>query len=99
MDVANLTEELRLAGGWLPGKRVALDFGAAGAILLDGVAATIGAETAGADATVTVGWSDWLAIRDGTLDPMSAYLSGRLRIAGDLGAAMQLAALLARLGS
>lgn len=96
MEVAELADHLRRTEGWLPGKRILLDFGTAGAVMLDGIAGAVGDEPGAADATVTIDWADWLAMIDGRLDPMRAYLGGRLRIAGELAAAMELAGNLAR---
>ncbi len=96
MEVAELADHLRRNEGWLPGKLILLDFGTAGAIMLDGIAGAVADQPGAADATVTIDWTDWLAMIDGQLDPMRAYLSGRLRIAGELAAAMQLAARVAR---
>lgn len=97
MEIAELAQRLRRTEGWLPGKRVLLDFGSSGAIMLDGVACAVGDEPGPADATVMIDWSDWLAILEGKHDPMRAYLSGRLRIAGELPVAIELAARLAQL--
>lgn len=42
------------------------------------------------DITMTVSDKDWLAITDGKLDPTSAFMTGRLKIAGDMMLAMRL---------
>ena len=39
--------------------------------------------------TVTVDSDNWLAILAGTLNPMSAVMSGKLKIAGDMAVMMQ----------
>lgn len=39
--------------------------------------------------TVTVASQDWLAILRGTLNPMTAVLGGKLKIAGDMALMMQ----------
>lgn len=36
-----------------------------------------------ANATVTISAADWIALNEGTLDPMAAYMSGRLKATGD----------------
>jgi len=39
--------------------------------------------------TVTVASEDWLAVLRGTLNPMTAVLGGKLKIAGDMAVMMQ----------
>jgi putative sterol carrier protein len=41
------------------------------------------------DVTFTVADTDWLAIAAGTLAPMNAFASGKLKVAGDLMLAMK----------
>ena len=38
---------------------------------------------ADANATVTISAEDWIALNEGRLDPMAAYLSGKLKASGD----------------
>lgn len=38
---------------------------------------------ADAQATVTISAEDWIALNEGRLDPMTAYLTGKLKAAGD----------------
>jgi putative sterol carrier protein len=45
------------------------------------------------DVTLTMAGDDCMAVLEGRLNGITAYLSGRLRIEGDLGLAMRLAAL------
>lgn len=42
------------------------------------------------DITITVADKDWLAIAEGKLNPMSAFTSGKVKIAGDMMLAMKL---------
>jgi putative sterol carrier protein len=42
-----------------------------------------------ADITFTVADTDWLAIADGSADPMSSFASGKLKLAGDMMLAMK----------
>jgi putative sterol carrier protein len=42
-------------------------------------------------------WRDWIALSQGDLDPTRAYMSGRLRVDGDLSAAMELGSLFKQL--
>ena len=59
-----------------------------GAIVLDD--AGVRASDDEADVTLTSDTDTFRAILDGDLDPTSAFMSGRLKIDGDMGAAMRL---------
>jgi putative sterol carrier protein len=59
-----------------------------GAIILDGTGARAGDEEA--DVTMTADTDTFRAILEGALNPTAAFMTGRLRIAGDMGAAMRL---------
>src|SRR6059058_4963330 len=41
------------------------------------------------DVTFTISDKDWLAITEGKLDAQSAFFSGQLKIAGDMGLALR----------
>lgn len=64
-----------------------------GAIILDGSGARAGDEEA--DVTMTADTETFRSILDGSLNPTSAFMSGRLKIDGDMGAAMRLGGVLA----
>ena len=64
-----------------------------GAIMLDETGARAGDEAA--DVTMTADTDTFRAILDGALNPTAAFMTGRLRIAGDMGAAMRLGSALA----
>jgi putative sterol carrier protein len=59
-----------------------------GAIILDETGARAGDDEA--DVTMTADTDTFRAILDGNLNPTAAFMTGRLRIAGDMGAAMRL---------
>lgn len=42
-----------------------------------------------AQATLTMAAPDWIGLNEGTLDPMTAFVSGKLKIAGDQGLAQK----------
>jgi putative sterol carrier protein len=97
MTKADLIDKMQRHQAWVPGKRVRLDFGNDGAVLVDGIGCAVSEVDGPADATVGISWADWRALSDGALEPMSAYMMGKLRVSGDTGAAMQLGSLLASL--
>lgn len=100
VDLAQVTEHIRGAVGANSGlgKTVKLDLGDAGKIFIDGVSSpnAVTNEDKPADATVSIGWDDFLALSDGKLDPMMAFMQGKLKIAGDMMIAQKLAPLLKR---
>ena len=60
-----------------------------GAIMLDGDGARSGDDEA--EVTMTADADTFREILDGSLNPTAAFMSGRLKIDGDMGAAMRLA--------
>ncbi len=64
-----------------------------GAIVLDGGGARAGDDDT--EVTMTADTDTFRSILDGSLDPTSAFMTGRLRIDGDMGAAMRLGSALA----
>ncbi len=60
-----------------------------GAIMLDSDGARAGDEEA--EVTMTADADTFREILDGSLNPTSAFMGGRLKIDGDMGAAMRLA--------
>jgi len=81
----------------LPGKRVKLDFGSEGVVMLDGLANQVTEEDGDADTTIKVSWDDWTALSEGRLDGMTAFMQGKLKVEGDMSAAMQLQGVLSKL--
>jgi putative sterol carrier protein len=97
MTKQELAAKMQEAGAWLPGKRVKLDFGDDGTIMLDGAASQVSEEDGAADTTIKVSWDDWQSMAAGELDGMTAFMTGKLRIEGDMSNAMQLQGVLAKL--
>jgi putative sterol carrier protein len=84
-----------VAGGGLD-QSVKFDLGPDGVIHLDGT--TVTNEDKPADCTLTLSKADFEAMGRKELDPTMAFMSGRLKIAGDMGVAMKLQPILARVG-
>jgi putative sterol carrier protein len=98
MTKAELLTKMQDAGAWLPGKSVKIDFGGDhGVILLDGVNSLVSDADSPADTTIKVSWDDWQALSSGTLDGMTAFMMGKLKVEGDMGNAMQLQGVLSKL--
>ena len=99
MTKSEMAATLNEKSAWLPGKRVKLDFGGEGSVMLDGVGNAVTEDDGPADTTIKVAWEDWQAMRDGTLDGMTAFMQGKLKVEGDMSNAMQLQGVLAKLRS
>jgi putative sterol carrier protein len=99
MTKSEMAARLNDAQAFLPGKRVKLDFGDDGTVMLDGVAQNVTEEDGAADTTIKVAWADWEAMSSGQLDGMTAFMQGKLKVEGDMGNAMQLQGVLAKLRS
>ena len=99
MDLAALTARVQSALG--PGsgfdKKVKFDFGSVGKLLIDGAAGKATNEDGAADATVTVGFDDFLKLAQGALDPTMAFMQGKLKVEGDMSIAMKLQPILSKL--
>ena len=97
MTKSEMAQRLGAASAWVPGKKVKLDFGSEGVVLLDGTAQQVTEEDGPADTTVKVAWSDWEDMAAGKLDGMTAFMQGKLSVDGDMSNAMQLQGVLAKL--
>ena len=97
MTKSEMATRLNEANAFLPGKRVKLDFGDEGVVMLDGNAQAVTEENGDADTTIKVSWQDWQAMADGSLDGMTAFMQGKLRVEGDMSNAMQLQGVLAKI--
>ena len=72
------------------------DFGDDGILVLDAtqVPNVISNDDADAACTMTISLADFMAMAEGKLDGTSAFMSGKLKIQGDMGIAMKLAPIL-----
>jgi len=97
MTKTELATKMNDVGAVLPGKTVKLDFGDQGTIMLDGVGNTVSEDDGTADTTIKITWDDWQAMADGQLDGMTAFMTGKLKVEGDMSNAMQLQGVLSKL--
>ena len=99
MTLEEITAEMtsRVAEkGAIDGKTVKFDFGDDGQLTIDGVAdpASVSNDDADADCTVIVDMDVFEAIASGEENAQMAFMSGKLKVEGDMGIAMQLGSLL-----
>ncbi len=87
--VAKMNEALASTGGL--DKSVKFDFGDDGQVFASGTEAKEGNDDA--DCTISVTKDDFVALAGGNLDPMMAFMSGKLKVAGDMSVAMGLQSL------
>jgi putative sterol carrier protein len=99
-DLAQVTEHIRKSVGDNSGlgKTVKLDFGADGKIFIDGASTPnqVTNDDKPADAVISISWTDFQALIEGTLDPMMAFMQGKMKIQGDMMLAQKLGPLLKR---
>jgi len=98
MTKSELAAKMQEAEAVIPGKTVKIDFGGSdGTLLLDGKANQVSEGDGAADTTIKVSWADWEALAAGQLDGMTAFMTGKLKVEGDMSNAMQLQSVLAKL--
>jgi putative sterol carrier protein len=94
MDLTTITEALRSHLGEDSGLDAVLKFdcGADGVVVLDGVSLPnrVVNDDIEADCTVAISLTDLVALMKGKLNPMTGYMTGRLRVSGNLKVAMKL---------
>lgn len=74
-------------------QRALIDFGDDGAIFVDGPSRQAHSGDGGddADCTLKCSMADFIALAKGELDPAKAYLTGKLKVLGDMSVAIALA--------
>ncbi|MBI1251203.1 MAG: sterol-binding protein [Alphaproteobacteria bacterium] len=97
MTFDDIYQRFSSASATVPGKKVKFDFGDAGKIFLDGAAGAVSQEDAAADTTISIKLEDFVAMAEGKLDPTAAFMQGKLKVLGDMGVAMQLQSVMAKL--
>ncbi len=97
MTKTELATKMHENQAWLAGKRVKLDFGDQGTIMLDGAGESVTEDDGDADTTIKISWDDWQAMAAGQLDGMTAFMTGKLKVEGDMSNAMQLQGVLSKL--
>ena len=93
-DLSEVTEQIRqrVSAAAPLGKSYKLDFGGDGKILIDG--GSVSNDDGAADCTIHMSFDDFLSLAKGQLDPMGAYMSGKMKIDGDMSVAMALSQLI-----
>ena len=79
------------------GGTLKFDFGDAGSVLIDGKSSpnsVSDGDGKGADCTISVSMDTFEKMVKGELDGTSAFMQGKLRVAGDMGLAMKLGPIL-----
>lgn len=97
MDIATLTQKMSEKAGSAPAldRTVKFDFGDEGVIFVDGYNNNaVSNENGDADCTVVVTIADFVDMYKGDLNPMNAFMGGKLKVLGDMSVAMKLQSLL-----
>jgi len=98
MTLEKITEEMRTrVGAHSPlSAIIKFDFGDDGIVRIDGKASptVIDNDDSDADCTVKVTMDNFIQIAEGNLNPQMAFMTGKLRVEGDMSLAMQLGSIL-----
>jgi putative sterol carrier protein len=94
MSLQSLTEQIKTIVGTDSGLNASVKFVTdEGVIVIDAkqVPNVVSNEDTPADCTLEISTSDALDMLSGSLNPMMAYMNGKLKIDGDMGVAMKIA--------
>ncbi len=94
MSLQSLTEQIKTIVGTDSGLDASVKFVTdEGVIVIDAkqVPNVVSNEDAPADCTLEISTNDALDMLSGSLNPMMAYMNGKLKIDGDMGVAMKIA--------
>jgi putative sterol carrier protein len=95
MSLEDLQQKLAMKARTAPplGKTVKFDLGADGALRIENQIVSIDGTTP-ADTTITMTLANFEKLLAGDLDPTLAFMTGKLKVSGDMGVAMKLSSLL-----
>lgn len=97
-DLASITQKIAATVGsdCGLGKTVKLNFGDEGSIYIDGASTpnVVSNKDDDADAVINISLDDLVSMAKGELDPMMAFMMGKMKIEGDMMLAQKLAPLL-----
>lgn len=99
MSLQNVVDEMRerVGDNCGLGAVIKFDFGEQGSLILDAkqIPNKIDFDGAEPDCTMIISLDNFKAMAEGSLDGVSAFMTGRLKVKGDMSIAMKLGALLA----